>query len=138
MSAPTPAEFHRTLLDLTLLAGDLEQEYRWVHSTAHARTVTDEAKVQTGGPSDGTSGIVTSTEKARQRRALAHAHERVKDAIADLRRAQSALLHGEERTPERVRFEQLRNPVTATREEVRQSREAQARRMERGEGHGDG
>ena len=135
MTAPSPGDFETVLKSITKAMTELRSEYRWIYHAAHDRTVGDSAKVQ-AGPADPTGGIVGSTEKARMRREATRAHGYALDALAELRKAATALKHGEERQRDTIEFDR-RHPRTATRADLAGAREAKTRREARDQGWGE-
>lgn len=124
-------------MEIRDLTRRLEIEYRWVHGAAHARRVTDEPKVALGGPDDVTASIVTSKDLGRMRGALRRATADAVRALGACEQAAAALRAGSARDPGGVRFEALRYPRTALQEELKESRQAKARREEQGGGFGE-
>jgi hypothetical protein len=113
-----------------VLLAEAEQEYRWAHGVAHARSVTDEVAVSTS-TSDPTGNVVLS--KRGTRKACEGAARDVKDAQDALKAAIKGLSAALRLVDPKPRFEPLRYKADATRKDIAQARAAQLRRRHRGE-----
>jgi hypothetical protein len=134
MSVPTPAQIQRIVKELREQASRITLEYRWVHGAAHARTVGDQAHVHTTSVNDPTQDIATGKDKASMRRALGRASKALDTAQAELKSCEHLLKQATAHERERVQFEALRYPRTATRDDLAEGEAAKGRRHARGEG----
>ena len=130
----TPAELERTLGDIIASCQRIRSEYKWVAGLAYGQNVGESSgKVSNSAKPDPTGSVATSPQKAAMRSRASQATERTKDALGLLRGAEQALKRATAYEPERVAFVALRFPRTATRADLKDSREARIRRAERQE-----
>jgi hypothetical protein len=132
VTAPTPAVFEEQCAMVVMMLKELQQEYRWAHGVAHSPAVGDDVKVATGSPSDPTATVLLSKRSARRSledaaQALTKCEKLVNGSLGSLSKA----LRLVDPTP---RFEPLRYKADATRADIAEARQAQARRYARGEG----
>lgn len=129
-----PSVIARNAREVREQASRIVLEYRWVHGAAHARTVGDQAHVHTTSVNNPTLDLATSKDKAAMRRALSRAAKALEAAQAELKSCEHLLRQATSHERERVEFEALRYPRTATRADLAEGAQAQARRHARGEG----
>jgi len=135
---PAPREVEKLLRELVQEAARLLLEYRWLHSAAYGPP-SGEGTYTTGSRSpDRIGGIVGDRARASARKAMVAARERVLNATSQIREAEVALGHALPALQPRPTIEPEDVGRTISTTEYRRSQEAQARRLERGEGHGDG
>lgn len=131
--ALTPAQVGREVQALRELAGHVLAEYGWCHDFGLSGNSGEGVYVRSG-KSDPVGGLVASGQKAAARRAVERATEHLGQATSSLRAALSALEEGiKARVPEPA---QGPFPRVITDNALHEARAAQARRAERGEGHG--
>lgn len=137
---PTPGQVGNDLvnIDRAIRGGEtvkpLLDEYRWAYAASHQATAGDSVKVRASSP-DPTGNVAASKEAPRKR--VAEGARKVGEALSLIRSARDDFAGAlKYLSPERY-DPQGRFPPVATKAEVQASREAQAKRMDRGEGFGE-
>lgn len=126
-----PDAFDRDVAQLVEELKELAVEYRWTHGVAMNKSQGDTVKVA-AGTSDPTVSVFLS--KRGSRRACEKANQAVVDADKAVRAALGGLGRALALADPAPGFEPLRYKADATRADIAEAREAQARRFARGEG----
>lgn len=132
--APTEHEVAELVASIRASADRTRIEYAWIIRASYAPSVGEQAKIRSTSRVDPTGSLVSARSKQKALSACSDAVEQLRNALAEVRHAESTLLRALDQSDPRERFEPLRYPRIATREDLRLAEEAQERRIERQEG----
>jgi hypothetical protein len=149
VSILSPRELDRKIAECKLQADHVRDEYAWLYNGAwwadrrgaQIREDADPNAKAAGagrqkGTGDPTGEVATARDKQAARRALKRALESVERGLGELRSAEYTLKHALESDHDPI--PSTRGRALLTRAELAEARAAKERRMQRGEGHGDG